>query len=293
MIRFTKLQALGNDFLVAVRRSGDPRPGRWLEPEACRSLLARATGIGADGLILLEPAGGNGDAAGADWRAILQNADGSPAEFSGNGIRAAALHLVLEDLARPTLHLAMGGRRFELEVDPRPAPAPVEPEPSRPVPLGPAHRVRLLLEAAASELRPATSADLGPRHRELSGFPCFVVRVGNPHLIVVSDPDLPLDPDLQESLRHGIPWSPGGVNVSWIAPEEPERARIVTHERGVGPTLACASGALAAFLVARELGRLSDHALVTSRGGALEISGDRHRATLGGPVHRVGEAAVG
>src|SRR5580765_8077608 len=86
-MRFSKAHAYGNDFLY-IRR-GDVAPGVALDALA-RELCERHTGIGADGLILYEPA-----ADGASMR--LLNADGSWSEVSGNGVRGLAALLLRDD----------------------------------------------------------------------------------------------------------------------------------------------------------------------------------------------------
>ncbi len=91
---FTKAHAYGNDFLY-VRHDAvvDHRPDRMTA--LARELCDRHTGIGADGLMLYTPT-----ADGASMR--LLNADGSPSEVSGNGVRGLAAILVRENPERDT-----------------------------------------------------------------------------------------------------------------------------------------------------------------------------------------------
>src|SRR5262245_29324764 len=86
-MKFVKAHAYGNDFLYV--RSRDLAPGVALDALA-RELCERHTGIGADGLIVYEPAPG-----GASMR--LLNADGSRSEVSGNGVRGLAALLLRDD----------------------------------------------------------------------------------------------------------------------------------------------------------------------------------------------------
>src|SRR4029077_11705426 len=87
MINFVKAHAYGNDFLYV--RSQDVASGVALDALA-RDVCERHTGIGADGLILYEPAPD-----GASMR--LFNADGSRSEVSGNGVRGLAAILLRDD----------------------------------------------------------------------------------------------------------------------------------------------------------------------------------------------------
>ena len=109
-MRFTKLHALGNDFLVV-----DPREG--LDPAAAgglaRRICDRHTGVGADGLLLVSAAKEGPPEAG--FRVF--NADGSEAEISGNGLRCAAAYLFAAGRAsggRVTFLSATGPRPCEL-----------------------------------------------------------------------------------------------------------------------------------------------------------------------------------
>jgi diaminopimelate epimerase len=79
-MRFTKMHALGNDFIVLDARAAEIR-----EPEAlARRLCRRRFGIGADQMLVL--AGSRK----ADFRMLIYNADGGEVEMCGNGIRCLA-----------------------------------------------------------------------------------------------------------------------------------------------------------------------------------------------------------
>src|SRR5437588_3441365 len=80
-MRFTKMHGLGNDFVVVDDRA--VAAVDW--PALARRVCERHTGIGADGVLLIQPS----DV--ADLRMRLFNADGSEAEMCGNGIRCTAL----------------------------------------------------------------------------------------------------------------------------------------------------------------------------------------------------------
>src|SRR3954453_6952132 len=84
-MRFEKWQALGNDYVI-VEAAALPAP---LTDHAVRALCDRHTGIGADGILLLEPPDEDGFVA----RLRIFNPDGSEAELSGNGAREAIMYL--------------------------------------------------------------------------------------------------------------------------------------------------------------------------------------------------------
>src|SRR5947207_12973024 len=81
MLRFTKMNGAGNDFVMIDNRAGDVR----LTPEQIVRICDRHRGVGADGILLLEPATDR-----ADFRMRYYNRDGGEAEMSGNGARCFA-----------------------------------------------------------------------------------------------------------------------------------------------------------------------------------------------------------
>ncbi len=78
MLRFTKMNGAGNDFVMIDNRAGEVR----LQPEQIVRICDRHRGVGADGILLLEK-GSNG----ADFRMRYYNRDGGEVEMCGNGAR--------------------------------------------------------------------------------------------------------------------------------------------------------------------------------------------------------------
>src|ERR1700751_5187657 len=81
MLRFTKMNGAGNDFVMIDNRAGEVR----LRPEQIVRICDRHRGVGADGILLLEKASD-----GADFRMRYYNRDGGEAEMCGNGARCFA-----------------------------------------------------------------------------------------------------------------------------------------------------------------------------------------------------------
>src|SRR5882724_9782642 len=117
MLPFTKVQGLGNDFLVVDLRAlvGSKDAAAVQDPELVRRICDRHLGVGADGILAVLP-GLAGDA-----RMRVLNADGSEAEMCGNGIRCVAKVLYETDptLRRPVLKIDTGAGLLtcELNVD--------------------------------------------------------------------------------------------------------------------------------------------------------------------------------
>jgi diaminopimelate epimerase len=240
-LHFTKGHGTGNDFVLW----SDPDGEREFSTEQLASIADRHFGVGGDGTIRAVrsaklPAGAAALAEdpGAEWFIDYHNADGSPAEMCGNGIRVFAEFLIASGLVT----LAEGDS----------------------VPIGTRGGVRVL-----TRLSSGYEVDLGPfvvapgeamvsaRRLEVAR-PGLAVGVGNPHVVVALADEDELDAlDLSEA-PEVTPTPPDGANVEFVVPEEPlvvagvGRIRMRVHERGSGETLSCGTGAAAAALATRE-----------------------------------------
>jgi diaminopimelate epimerase len=236
-IRFAKAHAYGNDFLlVRSDEIGGEDP-----PTLARAMCRRHTGIGADGLILFEPNG-----PGASMR--LLNADGSPSEVSGNGVRCLAALVTRERRATHdvVIETDAGVKRL----------TPLDAEGGRitfRAAMGPPEDLRVVdLDAAGERVK------------------AVVLRVGNPQCVVLGDvTDDRLHRLGPALVRH--PFFPAGTNVELALVERPDRIRILIWERGVGPTQASGTGACASAVAAAAYGGASRDVEVVSPGGAQRV----------------------
>ena len=249
-LTITKAHAYGNDFLFAL---GDAVGDADL-PALARTVCARHTGIGGDGLIVY---GFTPD--GATMR--LLNADGSPSELSGNGLRCLAA-LVMRDRERRgdggrlDVHAATDAGERHLMLTSRDG-APLY----------------LPRRDGAPAGRPP--GDAGGRR----GSPWWSPRSASATRSA-SRSCTPL-PDRArfERLGPGLathPRFPAGTNVEFAVVEAPDRVRILIWERGVGPTEASGTGACAAAITAMSYGGAARSADVVSPGGTqrVEWTGD-------------------
>jgi len=243
-MRFTKMQGLGNDFVVLEQLDGVPA-------DLVRTLCDRRYGIGADGVLTAST--NDGEVIMGYW-----NADGSPAEMCGNGLRCVARYAFDRawvsartfDIATP-----IGTRQVTVHGD-----GSVTAAIGRPV----------LSDAQSYE--------------GLAGVP---VDVGNPH-IVVPVVDVESAPVVEEGRR--LERSEGS-NVEFIAMVD-DAVTVRTWERGVGETLACGSGAVAAAAVAhRDLGA-SPIVRVELLGGPLVVDITADPGTITGPAEYVFEGQL-
>ena len=231
MMRVSKFDAWGNDFLVLdvaqLRGAGvDEAAVAW--SEVSRAWCNRASGVGADGLLLLERI----DDVNARMR--LYNSDGSTAEMSGNGARCFAHALFRSDAAR-------GERVYRLHTDAG----------MREVTVGEQDSNSVVATVDMGEVStidaPANWAAIGAHPDR----PVVHVSVGNPHTVVgVDDVD---SVDIGQ-LGRQVPQ----VNLEIIAPGPGRNAITMrVHERGAGITQACGTGACASAWAALRWGLVS------------------------------------
>jgi diaminopimelate epimerase len=262
----TKHEGAGNDFLVVL----DPDDSIRLSVAQVRLLADRHRGIGADGIIRVGPGRDGGDLS-----MDLHNADGGLAEMSGNGIRCLAQAAVDAGwVAPPRFTVATLGGNRAVEYVP-----------------GASGQAQ-----ASVEMGPVT---LGPdQPQELAHRRARTVGVGNPHLVLLGPDTAAVDvaevgPKLQAAF-------PGGINVEWITPGTDGAGELVelrVWERGVGETLACGTGSVAAAAAARSWGAVPAGGPVRVRnpGGVLEVTfgdGDGSTSYLAGPVRKVADVDI-
>jgi diaminopimelate epimerase len=261
-VRLEKLHATGNDFLVVV----DLDDALVLDAVA---LCDRHVGIGADGLIRIL-AGRDG----ADLTMDLTNADGSPAEMSGNGTRCLAWVAVTSGLVPDDFTLATGGGRRTVHVT-RDATGAVV---AASVDMGVPDHGDADLAAAVDGARYAGDA----------------VSMGNPHLVLFVDDPAAVPVGAHGPVLEHDPRFPQRTNVHFAAVEGPDRVRIVTWERGAGATLSCGTGASASAAAARRRGVVGDTVTVAVPGGELRATFTSDgTVVLAGPVVHVATVQAG
>jgi len=254
MIAFTKAHAYGNDFLyVRAQELSAGDRAEW-----ARRLCDRHRGVGADGLVLYTMTD-----AGATM--TLLNADGSPSELSGNGLRGLAA-LVARDWHRAG---RLSHREMVVETT--------------------AGAKRLVLEdVSGASYRFA--ADMGQptgvmeRRLDVLGesLTATVLAVGNPQCVVLGPlPDDARFARLGPALEHH-PAFPDRTNVEFAVVESPGRVRIRIWERGVGPTESSGTGSCAAAVAAASHGGALREVDVIAPGGTQHVSWTDAGITLTG-----------
>jgi diaminopimelate epimerase len=258
-------EAAGNRFaLYDGRLSGEPADAAALAREWCVSGALRPD-WNADGLLVLVRGGDR-----TDGRMLIYNADGGRAEACGNGLRSVAWHL----------SLSRGGEEFVVETDAGTRRTQLV------VSDGDTARIR-------TELGPAQAFDLSePLPAPLDVLPATRVDMGNPHCVIEVDDEGALDlPRLARTVEEH-PDFPDGVNVSVVA-RRLDRWHVRVHERGVGETEACGTGACAVATALARHGREGFPVELQLPGDALIVEGEPGDGLqLVGPVTHVGRVEL-
>jgi diaminopimelate epimerase len=264
-LKFTKMQGLGNDFVMldGIRQRVE------LDRAQIVRLADRHFGVGCDQVLLVE----RPSRADVDFRYRIFNADGGEVEQCGNGARCF-VHFVrdqgltakrkirvetLSGVIEPTLEedgqvqVDMGVPRFEPEAIP------------------------FVGDSAA----PTQDLDVAGASVTIS-----TLSMGNPHAVqVVADVEV-APVATQGPLIERHPQFPGGANAGYMQVVDRANIRLRVWERGAGETLACGTGACAAVVAGIRRGLLDSTVRVRTRGGELTIRWDG----AGEPVLMTGPA---
>jgi diaminopimelate epimerase len=265
MLRFTKMNGAGNDFILFDNRTGDIN----LDRNQIARLCDRHRGIGADGILLLEKPTNR-----ADFRMRYFNADGGEAEMCGNGARCFArfANKIGEQKTKLSFETPAGVISAELKGD-----------------------LVTLRMTDPTDLRLNVDLPMAAKNKTV-----HLINSGVPHVVIpvakVADADVRRD---GAAIRHHKMFSPNGTNVNFIEKRGPKKIAIRTYERGVeDETLACGTGIVASALIFAASENKNGPISVIARGGdelevGFEKSGDRFRSvTLTGPAEFVFEGTI-
>ncbi len=273
-MKFAKLQATGNDFVLVDARDMEQD---WAK--LAQAMCQRHFGIGADGLILMQ----HSDA--ADLKMRMFNPDGSEAEACGNGLSCFAKYAIEKGIYQPPCH---SERSEESTHNPSTLMMSIE-------------TLSGIRRAKASISRDKVSqvqVSMGTPQFQPEQIPIVIgerkltlslLSMGNPHAVnFLSEPvaSFPLSKVGPEVEKH--PMFPQRTNF--------EIARVLSRgkiegrvwERGAGETLACGSGACAIAVAAQLLGYIDNQVDIMFPGGTLTVLWDRvGEILLTGPVEEV------
>ena len=249
MIKFTKMQGAGNDFMVidGVTQSIS------LTADTIKKLANRQFGIGFDQLLLVE------SSTVADFKYRIFNADGSEVSQCGNGARCFVRFVVDQGLtgqseisvetasgiitpkleAHGLVTVNMGAPRFKPE------------------------EIPFVAESAAINYTLEVNEQ---------AFSIGAVSMGNPHAVLTVDDVETAQVQTLGSVIEHHPRFPERVNVGFMQVMNEHHIKLRVFERGSGETLACGTGASATVVTGIQSGQLSSPVKVSARGGELSIA---------------------
>jgi diaminopimelate epimerase len=265
MLRFTKMNGAGNDFVLIDNRAGNVH----LNPDQIAHLCDRHRGVGADGILLLEKSANR-----ADFRMRYFNADGGEAEMCGNGARCFA--------------------RFANKV------AGVQDKVSFETPAG-VISAELNGELVTLQMTEPTDLRLNVELPVVGGTKTIhFINSGVPHVVIpasrIDDVDVRGE---GAAIRYHAMFSPKGANVNFIEKRGDKTIAVRTYERGVeDETLACGTGVVASAIVFAATENANGPIGVLVRGGdelrvAFEKTGNQFKnVTLTGLAEFVFEGTI-
>ena len=291
-LRFTKMQGAGNDFVVLDAT----RSPLALDAQAARRLGDRRFGVGADQILVVEKS----DSPEVDFNyRIFNGGSGDEVEQCGNGARCFVRYVLDKGLSRKTtLRVQTVNTLLELRAQPD---GRVTVDMSAPI----FDLVRVPFDASGLAPRELRGGALWPLAVEgHASVEAAVLSMGNPHAVLdvrqfgVDDVDAAPVAAIGPRLEHH-PRFPNGVNAGFVQIVARDRIRLRVHERGVGETLACGTGACAAVVAGIRQGLLAPKVEVETRGGRLgiewsgeEAGGKAASVLLTGPAETVFEGEI-
>lgn len=262
MVRFTKMEGLGNDYIY-INNMEEKLPEESF-PALSIAVAERHFGIGSDGLIVILPP----TVPGHDFRFRMFNADGSEGEMCGNGMRCFARYCYDRGLTTKTrfqVQTLAGTITPEIILDAQGQVAGVR------VDMGQPRLQRSVIPMAGADADRVVDEpfEVDGRHYRITA-----VSMGNPHVMIfVDDVDAVDLEQIGPKIEHHALF-PRRINVHFVQVIGPAELKMRTWERGSGITLACGTGASAVLVAAHLVGHTGRSALVHLPGGDLQIAWD-------------------
>jgi len=273
LLKFTKMQGTGNDFVVidAINQAID------LSKDQLRFLADRHFGIGCDQILLVE----SPVSTGTDFRYRIFNSDGGEVQQCGNGARCFVQFVHEKGLTdKNCIRVDTLAGIIEIE---RQSNGEVTVNMGQPD-----------FSPRALPLRVSEQADHYLVNIEGSPIKFGAVSMGNPHAVIITDdvnsaPVEIIGPRLE---NHEL--FPERVNVGFMQIVERDRIRLRVFERGAGETLACGTGACAAVVTGIKWGKLNKRVTVELSGGNLliEWDGNQSPVLMTGPAQTVFDGQI-
>ena len=267
-LNFTKMQGLGNDFIVIENLDNSLNEHLINIPQ----LANRHTGIGFDQLLIVESSTRND----IDFKYRIFNADGQEVQQCGNGARCFALYVLENELTnKRKLNVETLNGDIELTIN---------------------NDSTVIVNMGKPEFEPSKiPANFNNQHKKYSinDIELGILSMGNPHAVILANniANLEIDKTAKDIQNSG--YFPEGVNVGFMQINSPGNISLRVYERGAGETKACGTGACAAVVFGVENDFLDNKVRVSLPGGDLEINYEKGSDVfMTGPAEFVFEGSV-
>ena len=267
-LNFTKMQGLGNDFIVVNNLDNSFSDKLINIPQ----LSNRHIGIGFDQLLIVE----SSNRSNIDFKYRIFNADGKEVQQCGNGARCFALYVFEKKLtSKRKLNVATLNGVIELNI---------------------IDDSSVTVNMGEPEFTPSKiPANFDYLHKKYSinDTEVGVLSMGNPHAIIQVDEIENLEIEMTANNIQNGGYFPEGVNVGFMQINSPNDISLRVYERGVGETQACGTGACAAVVFGVENDLLSNKVSVSLPGGNLDINYEKgSEVFMTGPAEFVFEGSI-
>jgi len=267
-LNFTKMQGLGNDFIVINDLDNSFNENLINIPK----LANRHTGIGFDQLLIVE----SSETPDIDFRYRIFNADGQEVQQCGNGARCFALYVFKKKLtSKRKLNVETLNGVIELNI---------------------LDDLSVTVNMGEPEFTPSKiPANFDSRHKKytINDTEMGVLSMGNPHAVILADniENIEIDKIAKDIQNSGC--FPESVNVGFMQIHSPNNISLRVFERGVGETQACGTGACAAVVFGVENDLLENTVCVSLPGGDLNIDYKKgSEVFMTGPAEFVFEGSI-
>jgi diaminopimelate epimerase len=256
-IKFYKYQGTGNDFIVIDNRNWSLTA---LTADKVKFLCDRRFGIGADGLMLLNPK------TGYDFEMKYYNSDGRESSMCGNGGRCMVKFAYYLGIHKSEYHFLATDGEHEAAIEDNG-----------------------MVDLKMKDVDGITEYDGDS-----------IVNTGSPHYVKMVSDVMDYDVvDRGMEIRYSTDFAKEGINVNFVEPKKPDEIIVRTYERGVeDETLSCGTGVTASALVYHHNDAGYNDVTVITKGGKLTVRYDRiadgsfRNIWLCGPAEMVFEGEV-
>lgn len=278
MILFSKMEGLGNDFIIV---NCITQYFSYSLNSFSKYLCNRNFGVGADGVIYVFKSYS------CDCKIRIFNSDGTEAESCGNGIRCVGKYLYEKGIVnreKVKIETKSGIKDVELIIENKTV---INVKVNMGKPIFEPRRIPVYLPK--DEIKNVHSILIKIENEE---YEFFVVSMGNPHAVCFVDNLDKVNVSKLGNIVENYKYFPNKTNVEFVEIIDKKNIKIKVWERGVGKTLACGTGACAASAVGYKKTLLEKHVNVELDGGKLSIECDENNINMIGDAEFVYEGRL-